>query len=57
MKVSLSRITPDAQHVIADAYGVCTDKQILITSIPKWIKRGHLSPVEHASATFRIEGI
>ena len=28
-----------------------------IENIPKYIKMGHLSPIEHASATFRIEGI
>lgn len=57
MKVNLWRVTDAAEALIAEAYGICTNKNVPVKNIPKWIKMGHESPLEHASATFLIEGI
>ena len=58
MKVELLSITPNAESLIASAYGICTGKDTIpLENIQKWIKRGHLSPIEHASASFLIDGI
>ena len=48
--------TPNPEHVVADAARVCynshsTDDARLIRSL---IRRGHLSPLEHASFSFEI---
>lgn len=53
MKVTLLSVTDP--KIINQAYGICTGKEV--EDITKWIARGHTSPLEHASATFRIEGI
>lgn len=58
MKVTLMSITNNSQLLIAEAYGICTGKHSIdVENIQKWIKLGHESPLEHASATFMIEGI
>lgn len=58
LNVELLAITPNSEQIIAQAYGICTGKEtIQLASIQKWINAGHLSPVEHASATFLISGI
>ena len=61
MKVELLSITPNAEHLIAKAYGICTGgrgtKEIPLENITLWIRQGHESPIEHASATFLITGI
>ncbi len=61
LKVSLLAITPDAQKVIEQAGRTCYlsfDKigaKSASDFIQRLIKLGHESPLEHASATFRIE--
>jgi len=58
MLVELLAHTPNGEELIAQAYGICTGKRTIpLRNIPKWIEKGHLSPVEHASATFKISGI
>ena len=51
--------TPNPEHVVADAARVCynshsTDDARLIRSL---IRRGHLSPLEHASFSFEITDV
>lgn len=58
MKVELITITPECEKVIEHAGRTCyksekNDPMI----IQSWIKSGHLSVIEHASATFRISGV
>lgn len=57
MKIELWRMTPEPENLIAEAYGICTNKNVPVENIPKWIKMGHESPLEHCVATFLIEGI
>ena len=57
MDVKLIRITEEPEEIIAMCYGICTNKAVPVENIPRWIKLGHLTPVESASATFLIEGI
>ena len=57
--VTLITHTPNPEHVVADAARVCynshsTDDTRLIRSL---LRRGHLSPFEHVSFTFSIEGV
>lgn len=57
--VTLVTHTPNPEHVVADAARVCynshsTDDARLIRSL---IRRGHLSPLEHASFTFEIADV
>jgi thymidylate synthase (FAD) len=52
--VKLISATLNAEALIARAYGICTDKAVPVANIPRWIKAGHESPLEHASATFEI---
>jgi thymidylate synthase (FAD) len=60
--VSLITITPDPEKVIEEAGRTCYLSFERMTGetgkkfIPGAIKRGHLSILEHASATFRIKG-
>ena len=62
MDIELLSITENAEELIEKAGRVCYDskaknpesKNTFIQSI---IKRGHLSVIEHASATFKISGI
>ena len=57
VNVELISITPNAEELCARAYGICTKKNVPVENIPQWVKMGHLTPVEHASASFLIEGI
>jgi thymidylate synthase (FAD) len=63
MKVELLFITPDAEKLIESAGRTCYlsfEKQGKDTEkafIKMLIKRGHLSVLEHAYATFRISGV
>lgn len=58
MDVELLRVTERPEELIAQAYGICTGKDTIpYENIQRWIKQGHLSPLEHAVSTFRIEGI
>lgn len=57
--VTLMTYTPNPEHIVADAARVCynshsTDDARLIRSL---LRRGHLSPFEHVSFTFSIEGV
>ncbi len=69
LKVILIKYTPDPEETIAMASKLCyspSDIQSLKekikkkdqqTFIEKLMKMGHMSPIEHASFTFAIEGI
>jgi thymidylate synthase (FAD) len=63
MKVILVRYTPDPELAIASAASVSYDSKKNLTPeyVSTFIKnlgaRGHLSPFEHASFTFDIQGI
>lgn len=58
MIVELIRYTPEPEELIAEGFGICTGKDTIpLENIPKFMEMGHMSPVEHASATFRIEGV
>lgn len=60
MEVKLFAITPDPEKVIEKAGRTCYGSDLKIKTgsekdfIPKIIKNGHHSVLEHASATFRI---
>lgn len=62
-KVELLAITPDAEKVIEKAGRTCYDSGSKVKPdskrdfIPKIIKNGHHSVLEHAYATFRISGV
>lgn len=54
-RASLISITPDAEDLIARAYGICTGRGSATKErIPEYMALGHLTPIEHASATFHI---
>lgn len=61
MKVELIAVTPNCLEVIETACRTCYDSAVNAETREKFIssviKRGHTSVVEHASATFKIEGI
>lgn len=57
MDIRLLAITPEGEELVAKAYGICTNKTVPIKNIQKWIGLGHLTPIEHISATFLIERI
>lgn len=62
MDVKLLAITPDAQGLIERAGRVChrskpSDELNTMEFIQKLIKCGHLSVLEHASATFEISNV
>lgn len=69
LKVSLLKYTPNPEETIALAAKVCysasnvedLNKKITVKDQSDFIKKlveiGHLSPIEHASFTFAIEGI
>ena len=60
MKIELLEVTPNAEELIENAGRTCYQSegkgQVAGTLIKKLIKSGHLSVLEHAYATFRIEG-
>ncbi len=63
MEVELLTITPDAERLIEVAGRTCYDTGDRATTdsaaefIRMLIARGHLSVLEHASATFRVRGV
>jgi len=61
MKVELLAITPNSEELIEKATRTCYDSECnpeTRTSFLKGVmKRGHESVIEHASATFKIEGV
>ena len=58
MKVELISITDNCEQVIEEAGRTCYKSKVGNPSIIKnWIKAGHCSVVEHASATFRISEV
>lgn len=59
MTIQLISYTPDPEHVVANAARICynsnsTDDAKLIRLL---INRGHLSPLEHVSFTFELDGV
>ncbi len=63
MKIKLLAITPNSEQLIEYAGRVCWHTELSPTEegtakfIRSLIKRGHLSVIEHASATFEIDGV
>lgn len=58
MKIELLAITPDAEKLIEEAGRTCYQSKVGDpTIIQRWIKSGHESMIEHASATFRVSEI
>ena len=58
MNIEILSITPNAEQLIEQAGRTCYQSTIGNPSIIRaWIKAGHESVVEHASATFRISEI
>lgn len=57
MKVELVAHTPYPLCVCAEAAAVCYDSKPALNIIKGCIRSGHTSVLEHASFTFRIEGI
>lgn len=58
MNVKLDAVTPDPERIIERAGRNCYGNTKRDSSIiQRWIKSGHLTTIEHASATFRISGV
>lgn len=58
MKVEIMSSTPDPIGVISRAAGTCYGKDdVSFKRVSSCFKSGHMSVFEHASVTFRIEGI
>ena len=69
LKVTLLRYTPDPQELVAMASKLCYSDADMATLeegiqqkdqkkfLEKLIDMGHLSPIEHASFTFGVEGV
>ena len=58
MEVKLIRITEEPEELIARCYAICQGRDTIPQeNIQEWIRRGHLSPIESASASFLIEEI
>jgi len=58
MKLELIAVTPDPEGVIEIAGRECYQSDIGNRKIiQNWIKSGHTSVIEHASATFRLSGV
>ena len=56
--IELLSVTPDAEKLIELAGRTCYKSECGDPAIiQKWIKAGHLSVIEHASATFRASGV
>jgi len=61
MEIELLAITPDAEELIENAARTCYqsmpgEKHVVGSLIKKLVKSGHHSVLEHAYATFRING-
>lgn len=57
MKVTLVAHTPRPLYVCAEAASVCYDSEPSLKIVQGCIRSGHTSVLEHASFTFKIEGI
>lgn len=57
MKVTLVAHTPNPLYVCAEAASVCYDSEPSLKIVKGCIRSGHTSVLEHASFTFKIEGI
>jgi len=58
MKIELITITVDAEKIIEESGRTCYKSKLGNAMIIRnWIRSGHTSVVEHASATFRISGV
>lgn len=57
MKVTLVSHTPDPLYVCAQAASICYASEPSLNIVKGCIKSGHTSVLEHASFTFKIEGI
>ena len=57
MKVTLVQHTPTPLYTVAEAAAVCYDSEPSLKIVKGCIRSGHTSVLEHASFTFRIEGI
>lgn len=57
MKVTLVQHTPTPLYTVAEAAAVCYDSKPSLNIVKGCIRSGHTSVLEHASFTFRIEGI
>lgn len=61
MKVELLSITPNAEELIEKATRTCYDStpnpETRVSFLKGVMSRGHTSVIEHASATFKIEGV
>lgn len=57
MKVTLIQHTPAPLYTVAEAAAVCYDSEPSLQIVKGCIRSGHTSVLEHASFTFRIEGI
>ena len=56
MKAQLIHLTPNALELCAGAMSKCYDKQVSSASVVKYgVQSGHLSVLEHATATFDLE--
>lgn len=55
MKVELVQVTPNYMGVIAGAMGNCYGNNVTERGVLRAVEAGHLSVLEHASATFNIE--
>lgn len=58
MNVTLIWSTPEPADVIGMGYGICTGRDMVDeSSFQKWIAKGHETPLEHAVACFKVEGL
>ena len=58
MDIEIMRVTEHPISVISDAAGICYGKTgVSINRVRHCYNHGHMSPFEHASATFRVSGI
>ena len=58
MRVEILSITPNCEQVIEEAGRTCYKSPVGNPEIIKnWIKAGHESVIEHASATFRVSEV
>ena len=57
MKVTLVAHTPNPLYVCAEAASDCYDSEPSLKIVKGCIRSGHTSVLEHASFTFKIEGI
>lgn len=54
-EVELLSHTPNPELILSEAYAVCRLKEPEIARVIKYMKAGHLSPLEHVVYTFRLK--